>query len=191
MKNSNSKFNNFKFSSKSNKEIKNILSKYPSNRKESGVLPILDLAQRDCGGWLPMEVIEKVAELIGMPQIRVLEIASFYSMFNLKPVGKYHLQLCSTTPCWLRGSDNILKAIKDELKLNLGDTSDDGLFTLTKVECLGACVNAPILQVNDDFYEDLDYSSSIQILKNFKSGKNNKVGSVKNRSSEPENITNS
>ena len=191
MKNSNSKFNNFKFSSKSNKEIKNILSKYPSNRKESGVLPILDLAQRDCGGWLPMEVIEKVAEVIGMPQIRVLEIASFYSMFNLKPVGKYHLQLCSTTPCWLRGSDNILKAIKDELKLNLGDTSDDGLFTFTKVECLGACVNAPILQVNDDFYEDLDYSSSIQILKNFKSGKNNKVGSVKNRSSEPENITNS
>tara|TARA_A100001011_G_scaffold226416_1_gene234434 strand:- start:1505 stop:2080 length:576 start_codon:yes stop_codon:yes gene_type:complete len=191
MKNSNSKFNNFKFSSKSNKEIKNILSKYPSNRKESGVLPILDLAQRDCGGWLPMEVIEKVAELIGMPQIRVLEIASFYSMFNLKPVGKYHLQLCSTTPCWLRGSDDILRAIKDELKLNLGDTSDDGLFTLTKVECLGACVNAPILQVNDDFYEDLDYSSSIQILKNFKSGKNNKVGSVKNRSSEPENITNS
>ena len=191
MKNSNSKFNNFKFSSKSNKEIKNILSKYPSNRKESGVLPILDLAQRDCGGWLPMEVIEKVAEVIGMPQIRVLEIASFYSMFNLKPVGKYHLQLCSTTPCWLRGSDDILKAIKDELKLNLGDTSDDGLFTLTKVECLGACVNAPILQVNDDFYEDLDYSSSIQILKNFKSGKKNKVGSVKNRSSEPENITNS
>mgnify|MGYP001196396026 FL=1 len=191
MKNSNSKFNNFKFSSKSNKEIKNILSKYPSNRKESGVLPILDLAQRDCGGWLPMEVIEKVAEVIGMPQIRVLEIASFYSMFNLKPVGKYHLQLCSTTPCWLRGSDDILRAIKDELKLNLGDTSDDGLFTLTKVECLGACVNAPILQVNDDFYEDLDYSSSIQILKNFKSGKNNKVGSVKNRSSEPENITNS
>ena len=191
MKNSNSKFNNFKFSSKSNKEIKNILSKYPSNRKESGVLPILDLAQRDCGGWLPMEVIEKVAEVIGMPQIRVLEIASFYSMFNLKPVGKYHLQLCSTTPCWLRGSDDILRAIKDELKLNLGDTSDDGLFTLTKVECLGACVNAPILQVNDDFYEDLDYSSSIQILKNFKSGKKNKVGSVKNRSSEPENITNS
>mgnify|MGYP001270964731 CR=1 FL=1 len=191
MKNSNSKFNNFKFSSKSNKEIKNILSKYPSNRKESGVLPILDLAQRDCGGWLPMEVIEKVAELIGMPQIRVLEIASFYSMFNLNPVGKYHLQLCSTTPCWLRGSDDILRAIKDELKLNLGDTSDDGLFTLTKVECLGACVNAPILQVNDDFYEDLDYSSSIQILKNFKSGKKNKVGSVKNRSSEPENITNS
>ena len=191
MKNSNSKFNNFKFSSKSNKEIKNILSKYPSNRKESGVLPILDLAQRDCGGWLPMEVIEKVAEVIGMPQIRVLEIASFYSMFNLKPVGKYHLQLCSTTPCWLRGSDDILRAIKDELKLNLGDTSDDGLFTLSKVECLGACVNAPILQVNDDFYEDLDYSSSIQILKNFKSGKKNKVGSVKNRSSEPENITNS
>ena len=191
MKNSNSKFNNFKFSVKSNKEIKSILSKYPSNRKESGVLPILDLAQRDCGGWLPMEVIEKVAEVIGMPQIRVLEIASFYSMFNLKPVGKYHLQLCSTTPCWLRGSDDILRAIKDELKLNFGDTSDDGLFTLTKVECLGACVNAPILQVNDDFYEDLDYSSSIQILKNFKSGKNNKVGSVKNRSSEPENITNS
>ena len=185
-----SEFQNFEFSKNSKLEIKNILSKYPENRKESGILPILDLAQRDCGGWLPMEVIEKVSEVIDMPKIRVLEIASFYSMFNLKPVGKYHLQLCSTTPCWLRGSDDILKAIHDELELSFGETTNDGLFTLTKVECLGACVNAPILQVNDDFYEDLDYKSSIKILQNFKNGKKNKIGSVKNRSSGPENSTN-
>ena len=186
MKNNSSKFKNFEFSKKANLEIKNILSKYPDERKASGVLPILDLAQRESDGWLPIEVIEKVAEIINVPKIRVLEIASFYSMFNLYPVGKNHLQLCNTTPCWLSGSDEILKAINDEIKISPGETSKDNLFTLSKVECLGACVNAPILQINDDYYEDLDYKTTIQILKNIKNGKLNKSGSTNNRTSEPE-----
>ena len=186
MKNESNRCDRFEFSTSSNKEIISILSKYPHGRKASAVLPLLDLAQRECGGWLPMEAIEKVSSIIDMPNIRVLEIASFYSMFNLKPVGKFHLQLCSTTPCWLRGSDEILKAIKDELKISLGETSKDNLFTFSKVECLGACVNAPILQINDDYFEDLDYKSTIKLIQNLKKGKKIKCGSIKNRTSEPE-----
>ena len=177
----------FSFSEKAEKEIQGIMEKYPPDRKASAVMPLLDLAQREAGGWLPVSALETVADKVGLAYMRVLEIASFYTMYNLKPVGKWHLQLCGTTPCWLRGSDDILKAIFDTLKLKPNETSENGEFTLTPVECLGACVNAPILQVNDDFYEDLDYESTKKLLNSLIDNKQPKFGSFKKRKSEPEN----
>ena len=178
---------NFSFSAKAEKKIECIMEKYPNDRKASAVMPLLDLAQREAGGWLPVSALETVADKVGLAYMRVLEIASFYTMYNLKPVGKWHLQLCGTTPCWLRGSDDILKAIFDTLKLKPNETSKNGEFTLTPVECLGACVNAPILQVNDDFYEDLDYESTKKLINSLIENKQPKFGSFKKRKSEPEN----
>ena len=178
---------NFSFSAKAEKKIEVIMKKYPNDRQASAVMPLLDLAQREAGGWLPVSALEIVADKVGLAYMRVLEIASFYTMYNLKPVGKWHLQLCGTTPCWLRGSDDILKAIFDTLKLKPNETSKNGEFTLTPVECLGACVNAPILQVNDDFYEDLDYESTKKLINNLIENKQPKFGSFKKRKSEPEN----
>ena len=166
--------------------INNLLNKYPSGRKASAVIPLLHYVQKKCKGWLPVPEIERVAELLGMSYMRVYEIASFYTMFNLKPVGKYFLQVCKTTPCWLRGSDDVERCIKDVLKISDGETTKDGMFSLLEVECLGACVNAPILQINDDYYEDLNYSTTKELLENFKKNKPPKSGSVINRtSSEP------
>jgi len=178
---------NFSFSAKAEKKIEVIMKKYPNDRQASAVMPLLDLAQREAGGWLPVSALEIVADKVGLAYMRVLEIASFYTMYNLKPVGKWHLQLCGTTPCWLRGSDDILKAIFDTLKLKPNETSKNGEFTLTPVECLGACVNAPILQVNDDFYEDLDYESTKKLINSLIENKQPKFGSFKKRKSEPEN----
>ena len=177
----------FSFSKEAEKEISEILKKYPPERKASAVMPLLDLAQREAGGWLPISALEAVAEKVGLAYMRVLEIASFYTMYNLNPVGKWHLQICGTTPCWLRGSDDILKAIYDTLKIKPNETSKNGEFTLTPVECLGACVNAPILQVNDDFYEDLNYSSTKKLIEDLKKDKKPNYGSIKDRKSEPEN----
>ena len=177
----------FSFSNEAEKEILEIFKKYPPERKASAVMPLLDLAQREAGGWLPISALEAVAEKVGLAYMRVLEIASFYTMYNLNPVGKWHLQICGTTPCWLRGSDDILKAIYDTLKIKPNETSKNGEFTLTPVECLGACVNAPILQVNDDFYEDLNYSSTKKLIEGLKKDKKPNYGSIKDRKSEPEN----
>ncbi len=144
------------------------IAKYPTG-KHSAVMPLLDLAQRQIGaqthtqGWLPVPVIEFVARLLDMPYIRVYEVASFYTMYNLQPVGRYHVQLCGTTPCMLRGSDDVMRACK-ERGLKKGATTPDGLFTLTEVECLGACVNAPMVQINDDNFEDLDYEKTLVLL---------------------------
>ena len=166
--------------------INNLLSKYPSGRKASAVIPLLHYVQKKCKGWLPVPEIERVAEILDMSYMRVYEIASFYTMFNLKPVGKYFLQVCKTTPCWLRGSDDVERCIKDVLKISDGETTKDGMFSLLEVECLGACVNAPILQINDDYYEDLNYSTTKELLEKFKKNKPPKSGSVINRkSSEP------
>ena len=166
--------------------INNLLNKYPSGRKASAVIPLLHYVQKKCKGWLPVPEIERVAELLDMSYMRVYEIASFYTMFNLKPVGKYFLQVCKTTPCWLRGSDDVERCIKDVLKISDGETTKDGMFSLLEVECLGACVNAPILQINDDYYEDLNYSTTKELLEKFKKNKPPKSGSVINRrSSEP------
>ncbi len=183
--NTNDQFH-FSFSTKAEKTIENILSKYPPQRKISAVMPLLDLAQREAGGWLPISALEAVADKVGLAYMRVLEIASFYTMYNLSPVGKWHLQICGTTPCWLKGSDDILNAIFDTLQIKPNETSKTGDFTLTPVECLGACVNAPILQVNDDFYEDLDYESTKKLLESLLKNKPLKFGSSIGRKSEPE-----
>ena len=154
----------FKFSKENLKKAQDILKKYPDKNKKSAVMPFLYLAQKQNDNWIPMKAIEAVGERLEMPVMRVLEVASFYSMFNLKPVGKWYLQVCGTTPCMLRGSDDISRCIKDKLKIASGETSACGKFSLLEVECLGACVNAPILQVNDDFYEDMDYQATARLL---------------------------
>ena len=154
----------FAFTAENEEKILTILAKYPEGRQASAVMPMLDLAQRQHQNWIPMKAIEHIAKRLDMAEIRVLEVASFYTMYNLKPVGKWFLQACTTTPCMLRGSDEMMRCIKDKLDISSGQTSECGRFTMLEVECLGACVNAPILQVNDDFYEDLDYQSTAALI---------------------------
>jgi NADH-quinone oxidoreductase E subunit len=162
------------------------IAKYPTGRQQSAVMPLLDLAQRQHDNWVPQAAIRYIAELLGMPVIRVLEVASFYTMYNLAPVGKTFVQVCTTTPCWLRGSDKVLSACKKHLGINAGETTRDGQFTVIEVECLGACVNAPMLQIGDDFYEDLDEDSTGRILEALKRGEKPKPGPQSGRlSSEP------
>ena len=171
----------FAFTEENEAEIVKILAKYPEDKKASAVMPLLDLAQRQHQNWIPMKAIEEIANRLGMAEIRVLEVASFYTMYNLKPVGEFFLQACTTTPCMLRGSDDMMRCIKDRYDIASGETSDCGRFTLLEVECLGACVNAPILQVNDDFYEDLDYEITGKLLDSLEAGTPLPVGSVKGR----------
>jgi NADH-quinone oxidoreductase subunit E len=162
------------------------IAKYPEGREASAVLALLDLAQRQHAGWLPRAAMDYVARLLRMPPIRVYEVATFYTMFNLRPVGRYLLQACTTTPCWLRGSDAVVATCKRKLGIGVGETTADGLFTLVEVECLGACVNAPILQVNDDFYEDLDGPATDRLLDALRRGEPPPAGSVIGRhGSEP------
>ena len=148
---------------------KEIIARYPPGRQQSAVMPLLDLAQRQVGaetntqGWLPVPVIEFVAAQLGMPYMRAYEVVSFYTMYNMAPVGRYHVQVCGTTPCMLRGSDDVLAACANR-GMAKGRTTADGLFTLTEVECLGACANAPMVQINDDNFEDLTYDSMEAIL---------------------------
>ena len=172
----------FKFTAENEKEIKRIIAKYPKGRQASAVMPLLDLAQRQHNNWIPMAAIEAIANRLEMAEIRVLEVATFYTMFNLKPVGKYFLQACTTTPCWLRGSEEIMRCIKDRYDIASGQTSACERFSLLEVECLGACVNAPILQVNDDFYEDLDYETTGALLDALEADDPLPVGSVIGRS---------
>jgi NADH-quinone oxidoreductase subunit E len=153
----------FEFTPETLERAKAHIAKYPAGRQASAVLPLLDLAQRQHGGWLPRAAMDRVAEMLGMAPIRVYEVATFYTMFNLRPVGRYLLQACTTTPCWLRGSEEVVSTCERKLGIGLGEATPDGLFTLVEVECLGACVNAPVLQVNDDFYEDLD-GPAIEVL---------------------------
>ena len=168
------------------KKIEKIIDKYPKNRKQSAVLPVLDLAQRQNNGWLSHKAIENVSKTLDMSIIRVMEIATFYSMFNLEPVGKYFIQLCRTTPCWLKGSDKLLNTAKNITGCELGLTSKDKLFTLVEVECLGACCNAPAVQINDNYYEDLNEETFAKILTNLKNNIQVKLGSQIGRtSSEP------
>jgi NADH-quinone oxidoreductase E subunit len=171
----------FAFTAENLARAKAYIAKYPPGRQASAVLPLLDLAQRQHGNWLPRAAMDHVADLLGMPHIRVYEVASFYSMFNLRPVGKHFFQICTTTPCWLRGSDDVVKACERKLGITIGQTTPDGQFTLSEVECLGGCVNAPIIQVNDDFYEDLDGASTERLIDTLRRGEQPKPGSVKNR----------
>lgn len=179
----------FTFNKEDNDLIKKILKNYPKDRKQSAVVPSLYIAQKRAGGWLPEKAISKVAEILDMPKMRVLEIATFYSMFNLKPTGDHFIQVCGTTPCWLRGSDKIKEACI-ELVGKEGEVSSDSISWL-EVECLGACVNAPAVQVNEDYYEDLNYENMIDLINNIKNNKSIKAGSQIGRvSSEPYNEDN-
>ena len=133
-----------------------ILGRYPAAHRQSAVLPLLDLAQRRNGGWLPPAVVDAVGDYLDMPSMRVRELVTFYSMFHDRPVGRYLVQVCRTTPCWLRGSDEVLAGAREELGIAPGETTPDGRFTLIEVECLGACADAPVVQINDDYHERLD-----------------------------------
>ncbi len=160
----------FEFSEENKAKLDGIFAKYPEGREASAVMPLLDLAQRQHDGWLPRAAMDHVAELVGLPQIRVYEVATFYTMYNLAPIGENHLQVCTNLPCWLRGSDEVVKTCKNKLGIEVGETTADGKFTLNEMECLGACVNAPMMQINDDYYEDLDKDSTAAILDTLASG---------------------
>ncbi len=167
----------FSFTPENDAIAQQIIAKYPEGRQRSAVMPLLDLAQRQGDGWLPMPAIEYVAEYLDMPSIRVLEVASFYTMFNLKPIGKHFIQVCGTTPCWLRGAENVMRTCQEKLGIGNGETTEDGMFSLLEVECLGACVNAPMIQINDDYYEDLDSDKTAEIIDALRAGETPPTGS--------------
>jgi NADH-quinone oxidoreductase E subunit len=176
----------FAFTEDNLETAKQIIAKYPDGRQASALLPLLDLAQRQHDGWLPQAAMDYLAEFLQMPAVRVYEVATFYTMFNLKPIGRHHVQVCTNLPCWLRDSDGVMAACKRTLGVNVGDTTEDGLFTLTEVECLGACVNAPMMQIGDDYYEDLSPETAEIVLNKLRSGEKPKAGSqIGRQSSEP------
>ena len=159
-----------------------VIAKYPAGRQASAVMPLLDLAQRQMasdksGGWLPRVAMDYIADMLDMPAIRVYEVATFYPMYKTRPVGKHHVEICTNLPCWLRGSDKIVAACEKATGIKLGETSADGMFTLSHAECLGACVNAPMIQIGDDYFEDLDETSTASILSELKLGNKPKTGS--------------
>jgi NADH-quinone oxidoreductase subunit E len=171
----------FTFTPENLKAAKAIIAKYPPGRQQSAVMPLLDLAQRQSGNWLPRAAMDAVADMLGMPRIKVYEVATFYSMYNLKPVGTHFVQVCTTTPCWLVGSEGIVNACRSKLGIGLGETTPDGKFTLVEVECLGACVNAPMVQINDEYYEDLTPQSMEALLGALAAGKPVQPGSQSGR----------
>jgi NADH-quinone oxidoreductase E subunit len=171
----------FAFTDETMEKAKKIIAKYPQGRQQSAVMPLLDLAQRQNGNWLPRAAMDYVADLLEMPRIKAYEVATFYSMYNLKPVGKHFVQVCTTIPCGLVGADGVVDACKKHLGIGLGETTADGQFTLIEVECLGACVNAPMAQINDDYYEDLTPKNTVALLKALADGKPVKAGSQTGR----------
>jgi NADH-quinone oxidoreductase E subunit len=171
----------FAFTAESLAQAQAVIAKYPAGRQASAVLPLLYIAQKQNHNWLPRAAMDHVAELLQMPPIRVYEVATFYTMFHLQPVGTWLLQACTTTPCWLRGSDAVVDTCRRKLGIDIGGTTPDGKFSLIEVECLGACVNAPILQVNDDFYEDLDATLTEQLIDALSRGEPPPRGSMTGR----------
>jgi NADH-quinone oxidoreductase subunit E len=160
-------------------KVEEIIARYPAGREQSAIMPLLDLAQRQVGaegakavppygGWIPRAAMDKIAEIVGVAPMKVYEVATFYSMYNLAPVGKYLIQACTTTPCWLCGSGKVVDAIEKSLGVHMGESTKDGMFTTMEVECLGACANAPMIQINDEFYEDLTQESMSAILESLK-----------------------
>ena len=172
--------------------VDEIIGRYPKGKQRSATMPLLDLAQRQVGedglkanpvygGWIPRAAMDEIARILDLPPIKVYEVATFYSMYNLAPVGKYLIQLCTTTPCMLCGSGNIMTACEEHLGIHAGESTKDGLFTLVEVECLGACVNAPMAQINDDYYEDLTPENTKQLLMDLAAGKPPAKGSLQGR----------
>lgn len=170
----------FEFTTENIKRIDAIMANYPEGHKAAVVIPVLDLAQRQ-HGWLPISAMNTVAKMLGLSKMRVYEVATFYTMFNRSPTGKFNIQICTTTPCMLCNSTGILDIIRKKLNIEVGETSSDGLFTLTEVECLGACVNAPMVQINDDYYEDLTEKDIEHILDELKAGHKPKAGPYNGR----------
>lgn len=175
------RWGNFAWTEANAAEAAEIVKRYPEGRSRSAVMPLLDLAQRQVGvetgtqGWLPIPVMEYVAECLDMPVIRVLEVATFYTMYNLVPVGRFHVQLCGTTPCMLRGSDDLLDTCYKR-GMRKGHTTEDGLWTLTEVECIGNCATAPVIQINDDNFEDLTAERLDHVLDELAAGRQPKAG---------------
>ena len=171
----------FAFTPENDAKAKACVARYPAGRQASAILPLMTLAQEQHGGWLPKEALDYLAQYLGMPRIRVYEVASFYDMFNTRPVGRIQIRVCRTTPCWLCGSDEVLKACEEALGIKVGQSTEDGRFFLREFECLGACANAPILWVDDDFYEDLDGPKTKAIIEALQHGEQPKAGSQTGR----------
>ena len=172
---------NFNFSEKNLKKIEEILKKYPERNKKSAVMPLLYLAQRQNENWIPLAAMKYIANYLAMPYISVYEVATFYTMYNLAPVGKYFIQVCTTTPCLLRGADKIVKLCKEKISSNENEISKKSNCSWMEVECLGACVSAPMVQINDDYYEDLDEKNMKEILDSLINDKPIKPGSFRGR----------
>ena len=180
----------FAFTDENLEKARGFIAKYPDGCQQSAVMPILHLAQLQHDNWLPRAAMDATADMLGMPRIRVYEVATFYTMYNLSPVGRHHVLVCTTTPCWLRGSDDIVKACENHLGVKVGETTADGQFTLVEAECLGACVNAPMVQIDTKFdsvyYEDLTPENTIKLLEDLAAGRAPKAGPQSSRhSSEP------
>ncbi|MCB2054079.1 MAG: NADH-quinone oxidoreductase subunit NuoE [Geminicoccaceae bacterium] len=176
----------FAFDEERSAEVERILTKYPPERRQSAVLPLLHLAQAQHGGWLPRAILDHVAGLLGMPRIRVYEVATFYDMFNTEPVGRIQIRVCTTTPCWLCGSDDVVRAARDALGIDIGESTEDGRFYLREFECLGACCNAPMMWIDDQFYEDLDYDKAKAVIEALEKGETPEPGPQSERiGSEP------
>tara|TARA_B100000929_G_scaffold160809_2_gene127173 strand:- start:6192 stop:6794 length:603 start_codon:yes stop_codon:yes gene_type:complete len=171
----------FEFTEANLKLAKKILEKYPENQKKSAVMPLLHLAQNQNNNWIPLAALKYIGKLLSMPYINVYEVATFYSMYNLAPVGRYFVQICTTSPCALRGANNIVKICQEKISKNPNELSENGLCSWTEVECLGACVNAPMMQVNNDYYEDLDDLNTKKILDSFIKDEPLKPRSYRNR----------
>ena len=175
--------NEFNFSLENLKLIEDILKKYPEKNKKSAVMPLLYLAQKQNNNWIPLAALKYIAKYLSMPYISVYEVATFYTMYNLSPVGKHFIQVCTTTPCLLRGADKIVKICKEKISPNESEISKDGNCSWIEVECLGACVSAPMVQINDDYYEDLDEKSTREILDSLINNKPLRSGSYRGRKS--------
>ena len=179
---------NFEFTDENMAKIKSIISKYPQGKKQSAVMPLLYIAQEQNDNWIPLSAMKYIGKLLDMPYVKVYEVATFYTMYNLSPVGKNFIQVCTTTPCMIRGAYKIVEACKEKISKNENELSIDKNSSWMEVECLGACINAPMMQINDDYYEDLDKDKALKILDQIISGKKPTPGSYKGRlNSEPEN----
>jgi NADH-quinone oxidoreductase subunit E len=154
----------FAFSMENMQKAQNIIARYPEGKQRSAVMPLLYLAQKQHGNWVPKAAMDVVADMLNMPPMHVYEVAHFYTMYNKQPVGKYLIQVCRTTPCWLNGADIVTRTCRKKLGIDVGESTSDGHFTLVEVECLGACVNGPVVQINDDYYENLSEEEMLRIL---------------------------
>ena len=173
----------FEFTKENKENAEKILKKYPENRKKSAVMPFLYLAQRQNENWIPLTAMKYIAKFLEMPYIKVYEVATFYTMYNLAPVGKYFVQVCTTSPCLIRGADKVVKICKEKISKEENTLSENKLCSWLEVECLGACVNAPMMQINDDYYEDLDEKNTIEIIDSLLADKPVKPKSFRNRTS--------